>query len=106
VKATPIPQWSRTLVRHRDLDLCARCGMLGAHWHHRRSRSVRDELTHSPCNGLWLCAFDHAWVHANPREAREAGFIVSRHEDPRYVPVDHAIHGLVYLTEDGDTQPE
>lgn len=101
MKATPIPQVSRERVRARAKGLCERCGSLGAHWHHRRSRSVRDALTHSPVNGVLLCTLCHAAVHANPREAIEQGFIVSRYQDPRLVPVERWDGTTIYLNEDG-----
>lgn len=101
MKATPIPTLSRKRVIARAQGRCERCGGKGAHWHHRRSRSVRDELTHSPANGVLLCTFDHAYVHANPTEARETGFIVSRYQDPRLVPITRWDGAVVYLNEDG-----
>jgi hypothetical protein len=75
-----IPEAARTIVRHRAHGRCERCGSPAPNgeWHHRRSRSVRDEHRHCPCNGLWLCQADHQWVHAHPFEARQTGFIVSR----------------------------
>lgn len=80
MRATPIPTRSRALVIARARDRCERCGVLMTvgHWHHRRSRSVRDDHTHCPCNGVWLCRGDHEWVHAHPMEARQGGFILSR----------------------------
>lgn len=86
MKATGIPHKSRDAVKARAMGRCERCGMQGSHWHHRRSRSIRDAITHSPVNGVWLCSTDHVFVHANPRQAREEGFIVSRYDDPRKVP--------------------
>jgi hypothetical protein len=57
------------------------------HWHHRRSRSVRDDHTHCPCVGVWLCPTCHAWVHAHPEDARNAGLIVSRYiAEPSRIP--------------------
>jgi 5-methylcytosine-specific restriction protein A len=85
-----IPALSRTLVKEREQRRCARCSVASnrGHWHHRRSRSVRDDHRHCPCNGVWLCATCHQWVHANPLMARIDGFIVSRHvAEPFTVPV-------------------
>ncbi len=76
--------------------------MPGTDWHHRRSKSVRDTLTHSPCNGVWMCRTCHGWVHHNPTEAQVNGWIVSRYDDPREVPVTHALWGRVTLTEQGE----
>lgn len=71
------------------MHTCVRCFMpiqTGA-WHHRRTRSVRDVHRHCPCNGVFLCHTDHAWVHAHPFEARQHGLIVTRHEpEPFTVP--------------------
>lgn len=82
MKATSIPRSSRDAVEQRENGRCARCGGKGAHWHHRRSRSVRDVITHNPANGVLLCSVDHAYVHANPKQAMEEGFIVSRYDNP------------------------
>jgi 5-methylcytosine-specific restriction protein A len=103
MKATPIPSAARSKVKERDRNRCARCGMPTAtgEWHHRRSRSVRDDLTHSPANGVNLCKTCHGWVHANPFEARGTGFIVSRYSDPSEEPIEHALYGKVVLTDQG-----
>ena len=75
----PIPASSRQSVSDRDRGLCVRCAGPGADWHHRRGRSVKDEHTHCPCNGVTLCRTCHNWVHANPADAQEKGYIVARH---------------------------
>jgi 5-methylcytosine-specific restriction protein A len=84
MKTTPIPQRSRDLVRSRERDRCARCQIPSpnGHWHHRRSRSVRDSHSHCPCNGVWLCSTCHTWAHSHPTEAREVGLILMRHQSP------------------------
>jgi hypothetical protein len=41
---------------------------------------VSDEHQHCSCNGIWLCARCHEWVHAHPFEAKAKGWIVSRHQ--------------------------
>lgn len=101
--ASGIPSASRLQVKVRDMSQCVRCGTPThvGQWHHRRSRSVRDEITHSPCNGIYLCATCHAWVHAHPFEARANGWIVSRYADPREQPVFHSQFGMVLLDEAG-----
>lgn len=93
-----IPQRSRNLVKGRDFGRCIRCAGRGTAWHHRRSRSVVDEHTHCPCNGVWLCKTCHDWVHAHPFEARTAGWIVSRHvEQPSDEPVDSHFGTLLLM---------
>lgn len=76
----PIPTKQRKQVQHRDGGRCAKCGGPGAHWHHRRTRTVVDEHQHCTCNGVWLCTTCHSWVHHNPNAAQTQGFIVSRYE--------------------------
>lgn len=97
---TQIPALSRALVKNREMAACARCGA-GAgkrgHWHHRRSRSVKDEHQHCPCNGVYLCPTCHAWAHANPFDARAVGLIVSRYEMPTESPMWTQDTGWVLL---------
>lgn len=97
----------RMLVKYRDRHRCCRCGLAGAEWQHRRSRSVHDEHTHCTCNGIWLCSPCHQWVHAHPLIARLRGWSVSRHErQPGSVPVDCVQHGgMVLLDCDGKFAP-
>jgi hypothetical protein len=73
-----IPLESRWAVVNRQWGLCFRCMMKGTEWHHRRGRSVVDEHTHCPCNGVLLCHTCHAWVHRNPDAAQDDGLIVLR----------------------------
>lgn len=102
MKATRIPDESRRLVRLRDRERCVRCRLPGTDWHHRRSKNVRGPLTHSPCNGIWMCRDCHGWVHSHPTLARESGWIVSRDvADPSTVPVVHGSWGRVYLNYEG-----
>lgn len=76
------------MLAARDRGTCFRCGLAATEWHHRRSRRVRDEYTHSAGNGVSLCADCHRWAHGNPDHARALGFIVGRDvADPGTVPV-------------------
>lgn len=80
----------RTKVRIRAGHRCERCLVPtpAGHLHHRRSRSVRDQHTHCPCNMTWLCPTCHVWVHAHPFVAKGDGWIVSRNQpNPTAVPV-------------------
>ena len=62
---------------------------------------MRDEHTHCPCNGVWLCRTCHAWAHKNPIAAREAGYIVSRYVlNPGGTGID-AYFGRIFFECDG-----
>lgn len=104
-------EWAYEAVRIRERFRCLRCGGAGANWHHRRSKRVKDEHTHCPCNGVWLCGSGttgcHGHVHANPFVSRQSGLIVSQHEgQPATVPVVSVVHGgSILLDCDGQFQP-
>lgn len=77
-------------MKGRELGQCLRCGSPAPNgdWHHRRGKSVKDEHTHCPCNGVWLCRTCHSDVHLHPFNSRTDGFIVSRAvADPGTAPV-------------------
>jgi hypothetical protein len=93
-------------IDKREQQRCARCGVViwnNGSRHHRKFKSRRggDEVS----NGLLLCGSGttgcHGWVHAHSLAARFDGFAVGEHEDPRAIPVLHAIYGLVYLDDAG-----
>lgn len=89
------------VIKERDGNRCARDGSIhDLHIHHRMPRSGgRDERA---CNKVTLCAYCHRWVHANPRRAREEGWVVVRTSDPAQIPVKHVLWpgGPVLLTEE------
>ena len=103
-----VPTKVRETVRQREagtdpVPRCLRCGSPNAsEYAHRRTRSVRGEHQHCPCNGAYLCRTCHQWCHANPTTALHEGFMVSRHvTDPGMVPVD-TWYGTLLLRCDGD----
>lgn len=98
-----IPAERRDQVEKRDRRQCVRCNVptMSGEWHHRRSRSVRDDHRHCSCNGIYLCGACHRWVHANPFEARELGYIVSRHKMPTIEPVFNIGPGWLLLDCEG-----
>ena len=101
-----IPTASRAKVKQRAHGRCERCGVPAPNgeWHHRRSRSVHDEHQHCPCNGAWLCSTCHRWAHAHPVEARNTGFIVSRHIDDPGIVIAHTPWGARWNTCTGGVQ--
>lgn len=97
-----IPTKSREVVAARDRRRCVRCGGAGNQYHHRRRRRVLDEHTHQACNGITLCPVCHAWVHANPDQARSFGWIVTAWEDqPDRQPIYTFLWGWTQLRCDG-----
>jgi hypothetical protein len=95
------------LIDARDRQTCVKCGVIiwvGASRHHRKFKSRRggDEVS----NAVLLCGSGttgcHGWVHANPVSARMLGLALASGEDPRLVPVKHAVHGLVWLDDAGN----
>lgn len=93
-----IPTKARHVIGRRDEGICRRCGMRASAIHHRQRRR---EGGHGYWNLIALCGTCHAYIHANPNEAREKGFIVSVSEqEPEKVPV-FSYSGPVVLNSDG-----
>lgn len=90
---------ARPVVRERSREVCERCGMARAtDMHHRKLRRHGD---HAPANLVHLCRACHNAVHADPKAAHAAGFIVWRHEDPREIAIEHGLLGRVKLDDAG-----
>jgi hypothetical protein len=97
-------------VLQRDGYSCVVCGG-AAHgtrsvdWsiHHRLRRSQGGD--NRPSNLVTTCghgtAGDHGLIHSAPAAARKAGWMLRRGQDPEQVPMAHALHGLVFLRNDG-----
>lgn len=97
-----IPEAARLAVKQRERFLCLRCSGHGAHWHHRRKRSIKDDHRHCTCNGVWLCSKCHTWAHGNPSAAKDLGLILSSWtEFPGEKPVTNSFGQQVLLTCDG-----
>jgi hypothetical protein len=100
----------------RDRGQCAFCGKRpdgerGIGWsvHHRRPRAMGGswrEDTNSPANFVILCGSGttgcHGWVESHRSEAYELGLLVRQNNMPSQVPIQHAVHGLCWLTDDGE----
>lgn len=94
----------------REAQRCAKCGEVvwsNGSRHHRKLRSRRggDEVS----NGVLLCGSGttgcHGWAHDEIAEATALGFVVASHDDPREVPIRHALHGWVLLDDVGGFEP-
>lgn len=98
-----IPEAARTTVKQRGRFRCGRCGVPTPRGevHHRRSRLVRDEHQHCPCNLIYLCSTCHRWVHDHPFEARGVGLIMSKFIDEPFTVPQASVRGLTYYSCDG-----
>jgi hypothetical protein len=102
-------------VVERDQGRCAKCGeeiwgVRGEDFslHHRRPAGSGGDArpeSHGPSNLLLLHGSGttgcHGEVETDREKAREVGLLVSRFQDPRVEPVEHAVHGKVFLRDDG-----
>lgn len=82
--------------------------------HHRRNRGSggsRNPAINLPSNLLLVCGTPttlcHGWIGNHPAEAMDLGFSVSTNGRiaPSAVRVKHAVHGLIYLLDDGGWLP-
>lgn len=101
---------TRELVLERDEYRCVHCGdNKNLQQHHRKARKAGGRAnwrkSNSPANLLTVCADTHAWIESRRAEAYDAGWLVRENDEPADVPVQHFIHGLVYLTDDGGWRP-
>ena len=63
---------------------------------------------HRLSNLVWLCSRLNGAVESDAltaEVARDRGVKVRSHDDPARVPIRHAVHGLVLLTDDGPPTP-
>jgi hypothetical protein len=105
---------TRLTVLERDEYRCSVCGQsvleIPFNIHHRRNRGAggsSDPAINAPSNLLTVCGTGttgcHGWIGSSPAEALEHGYTVSLNsrEATTDVPVVHAVHGVVYLLDDG-----
>jgi hypothetical protein len=63
---------------------------------------------HRLSNVVWLESIINGLIESDPEwqaEAIRRGIKISLHADPRMVPVLHAVHGEVWLTDQGEAVP-
>jgi hypothetical protein len=108
------------VVIHRDRGQCALCGdrpdgERGTGWsvHHRRPRGMggtRWDEINSPANLVILCGSGatlcHSTVESRRSVAFDLGLLVRQNAAPSQVPIHHAVHGICWLTDDGEAVTE
>lgn len=99
-----IPAKIRTLLREREDNYCAKCGMTFANnAHHRKTRSQGGQDVLS--NLLLLCGSGttgcHGWITEHPFDSYLNGWSVRRADDPAKVPLFYR-GTLVYLDDLGN----
>lgn len=119
-KDTGPDRTTRDLIKLRDEWRCCVCGESvydkQASIHHRRNRGSggsSDPAINRPSNLLLVCGTGTTGCHgaltdnAQRLVALDAGWIVliNTSDDPIDVPVHHAVHGLVYLDDEGGWSP-
>lgn len=111
---------TRALVKKRDAGRCAVCGVpvrgRRPSVHHRRNRGSggsKDPAINRLSNLLLVCGSGVSFCHGELTQNRDrsralaAGWVVSLNGSlsPAEVPVVHAVHGLVFLMDDGGVEP-
>jgi hypothetical protein len=90
-------------VRARSGGACEGCHAREAsEMHHRRFRSRGGQ--HTAANLLHLCGWgNHTGCHgiAHSQAGHDKGWSVNSWADPAATPIEHAVHGLVLLDDDG-----
>lgn len=102
----------RTAMDARDGRVCAwhgqECGTETLVPHHRvnRGQGGRPSLNRLS-NLVWLCSHLNGLIEADSEWAdlaRDRGVKLSGHAEPTAELIVHAVHGRVYLLDDGTTQ--
>lgn len=75
---------------------------------HRQGGMGGSRFKHRLSNVVWLESIINGLIESDPEwqaEAVRRGIKISKFADPRMVPVEHAVHGLVWLTDTGEAVP-
>lgn len=110
---TDISNGVRQLVHARAAMRCEACGRNvswgGRQVHHRRPRQMggsRRADTNMPANLLLLCTDCHNGVESHRADAYNRGLLLRTDDSPSLVAVEHAVHGWVYLLDDGSVSTD
>lgn len=85
-----------------EINVPGVCTRDAVEWSHRQRRQRGNDVV---SNGLAACRECHTWCHANPREAKDKGWMVhSHHPNPAEVPV-YWRRGWWLLDDEGNREP-
>jgi hypothetical protein len=76
---------------------------------HRQDGMGGSPFKHRLSNVVWLESMINGLITADPAwqaEAKRRGISVSRFADPAQVPIQHAVHGMCLLDDEGNVTPE
>jgi len=94
----------RKVVAARD-EYCVRCLREATDVHHRKVKGIGgtsdQEVAFGLANLILLCRACHAYVHQNPREAYETGYLVHSWDNPEMMGVIRKNHSTVTFRSDG-----
>lgn len=72
--------------------------------HDRGNRGMGGRSVYEVSNYVWLEALINGEIESDAKKAAEArrrGIKISRFADPRLIPINHAVHGDVFLDNEG-----
>lgn len=75
----------------------------------RGNRGMGGRSIYMVANYVWLEAHINCLIESDAEwaaEARRRGIKISRFADPRLIPINHAVHGDVFLDNDGGISPD
>lgn len=75
---------------------------------HRQGGMGGRKSKQRPSNVVWLESIINGLITSDAEwqaEAVRRGIAISLHADPLMVPIEHAVHGLVLLDDDGGWEP-
>ena len=94
----------RKVVAARDV-YCVRCLREATDVHHRKVKGIggtsNDEVAYGLANLILLCRACHSYVHANPREAYDTGYLVHSWDKPEMMGVIRKDHRILTFRSDG-----
>lgn len=97
-QVSQIPRKIVDLALQRD-EFCIRCGRESHHTHHRMMRSqAPKDAVHRIENAVRVCTVCHSYIHANPAESYDNGWLVPSWSSPLEEPMTYADGARYYLT--------